>query len=85
MAAQVGRHDMKIRAQGLRQMVPTAGVIEAAMHQQQRRRRRITPIGEMKAKALGLVVARLWRVRCKVHGACIMAGGARVQRGGESP
>ena len=38
VAAKVGRHDMKIPTQRLRQMIPAAGVIEPAMHQQQRRR-----------------------------------------------
>ena len=38
MAAKVGRDDMKIRPQRLRQMIPAAGMIEPAVNQQQRRR-----------------------------------------------
>jgi hypothetical protein len=48
MPAKVGRHDMKVAPQRARQMIPTAGMIETAMNQEQRRGLRVTPVGEMK-------------------------------------
>ena len=76
VAAQIGRHDVKIRSQRPRQMIPAAGVIEAAMHQQQWRRRCVTPIREMKLEPLRLKIARLRRVRCNVHRDYLKAGAA---------
>ena len=48
MPAKVGRHDMKVAPQRARQMIPAAGMIETAVNQEQRRRLRVTPVGEMK-------------------------------------
>jgi len=39
---------MKFALQRARQMIPTAGMIETAMNQEQRRGLRVTPVGEMK-------------------------------------
>jgi hypothetical protein len=47
MPAKVGRHDMKVR-RNARQMIPTAGMIETAMNQEQRRGLRGPAVGEMK-------------------------------------
>ena len=70
MAAKVRGDDMKPRPQRPRQLIPVAGMIETAVNQEQRRRRRVTPIREMKPKSLGLVVARFRGVAvlCCVHG-----------------
>src|SRR5450759_1012956 len=57
--AEVGRDDMKIRPQRLRRMIPAAGVIETAVNEDQRRGRWVTPIGEVKPKPLGLIIACL--------------------------
>jgi hypothetical protein len=47
MPAKVGRHDMKVR-RNAHQMIPTAGMIETAMNQEQWRGLRGTAVGEMK-------------------------------------
>src|ERR1700688_2949625 len=49
--AKVRSNDMERRPQRLRQLIPTAGVIETAMIQDQRRRRRVAPIREVKSPA----------------------------------
>jgi hypothetical protein len=48
MPAKVGRHDMKVAPQRVRQMIPVAGMIETAVNQEQRRDLWVTPVGEMK-------------------------------------
>ena len=61
--AQIGRDDVKIRPQRPRHLVPAAGVIEAAMDQQQQWRRCVAPVGVVQPKSVRLVEARLRRVR----------------------
>src|SRR5258708_39848455 len=77
---------MKPRPQRPRQLIPAAGMIETAVNQDQRRRRRVTPIREMKPKSLGLVGARLRAVLCCVHGGYVTACGCGgPPRGGRPP
>jgi hypothetical protein len=71
---------MKRRSQRSRQMIPTAGVIETAVNQDQRRRRRVTPIREMKSKPLRPILAPLGSDQCCVHGAYLKPSLAQVQR-----
>ena len=71
---------MKRRPQRSRQMIPTAGVIEPTMNQDQRRRRRVTPIREVKSKPLGPIIAPVGSVQCCVHGAYLKPSLSQVQR-----
>jgi len=70
----------KRRPQRSRQMIPTAGVIEPTMNQDQRRRRRVTPIREVKSKPLGPIIAPVGSVQCCVHGAYLKPSLLQVQR-----
>ena len=78
--AKVGSNDMKRRPQRSRQMIPTAGVVETAMNQNQRRRRGVTPIREVKPKPLGPIIAPLGSVQRCVHGAYLKSTFAQFQR-----
>ena len=52
MATEIRGHDVKVRLQCTSDLVPTAAVIAAAVDQDQRRRRIITPVGIMQRPAL---------------------------------
>ena len=60
VAAQVGRNDVPVGAQGLSHGVPVAAMVATAMHEQQRRRVRVTPLHEVQALALGEKRLRRW-------------------------
>jgi hypothetical protein len=78
--AKVGSNDMKRRPQRSRQMIPTARVIEPTMKQDQRRRRRVTPIREVKSKPLGPIITPVGTIQCCVHGAYLKPSLSQVQR-----
>jgi hypothetical protein len=61
-------------------VIPTAGVIEPTMNQDQRRRRRVTPIREVKSKPLGPIITPVGTGQCCVHGAYLKPSLSQVQR-----
>ena len=56
MPAQIHGVDVEMLAQRARHPVPVAGVIQAAMHQEQRRLAVLSPIPELQFQAIGIVI-----------------------------
>ena len=52
MAAQIGRQNMPVAAQRRRDPIPVAAMVAPAMHEQQRRRGRVTPIDIVQSQPL---------------------------------
>src|SRR5580704_14327819 len=58
MPAQVHGVDVKMLAERARHPVPVAGMIQAAMHQQERRKAILSPVPELQLQAIGIVIVR---------------------------
>ena len=55
MATEIGGHNVEMRLQCTSDRIPTTAVVAAAMDEDQRRRRLITPVGIMQPQTLRFV------------------------------